>query len=60
MNMTHFMALVAYEMRKLLSFLLLHLLFSFSFALCHLLVEANATLVTKVSLSLYHVLKGDC
>jgi hypothetical protein len=58
-KMTHFMALVAHEMRELLSFLLLHLLFSFSFALCHLLVEAKATLVTEVSLSLHHVLKGD-
>ena len=59
MKMTHFMALVAHEMRELLSCFLLHLLFPFSFALCHLLVEAKDTLVTIVSLSLQHVLKGD-
>ena len=59
MKMTHFMASVAHEMRELLSCFLLHLLFSFSFALCHVLVESKATLVTIVSLSLQHVLKGD-
>ena len=48
MKMTHFMASVAHEMRDLLSCFLLHLL-----------VEAKATLVTIVSLSLQHVLKGD-
>ena len=52
MKMTHYMASVAHEMRELLMSFLLHLPFSFSFALCHLLVEAKATLVTTVSLSL--------
>ena len=32
---------------------------SVSFTLCHLLLEAKAILVTIVSLSLQHVLKGD-
>ena len=59
MKMTHFMASIAHEMRKLLTCFLLHLLFAFSFALCHLLFEAKPTLVTIVSLSLQHVLKGD-
>jgi len=58
-KMSHFMALIAHEKRELLSFLLLHLLFSFSFALCYLLLEAKATLVTIVSLSVQYVLKGD-
>ena len=59
MKMTHFMASVSHEIRELLSCFLLHLLFSFSFALCHVLVESKATLVTIVSLSLQYMLKGD-
>jgi len=58
-KMTHFMAPIAHEMRKLLSFLFLHLPILFSFALCHFLLEAKATLVTIVSLSLQYMLKGD-
>jgi hypothetical protein len=57
------MALEAHEMRELLLFLLLHLSFV-SFLLPYLafdlaLVEANATHVTKISLGLQHMLKGD-
>jgi len=51
-KMSHFMAPIAHEMRKLPLFLL-------SFALCNLLLEAKATLVTIVSLSLQYMLKGD-
>jgi len=51
-KISHFMAPIAHEMRKLPLFLL-------SFALSHLLIEAKATLVTIVSLSLQYVLKGD-
>jgi hypothetical protein len=51
-KMTHFMAPIAHEMRELFSLLL-------SFALCHLLLEAKATFVTIVSLSLQYMLKGD-
>jgi hypothetical protein len=58
MKMTHFMASVAHEMREILSCFLLHLLFSFSFTLCHLLVEAKATLVTILSLICQYMLEG--
>jgi hypothetical protein len=51
-KMSHFMAPIAHEMRKLSLFLL-------SFALCHLFFEAKATLVTIDSLSLQYMLKGD-
>ena len=71
--MSHFMALEAYEMRELLLFLLLHLSFISSLALVEAnatyviaaflidfaSLEADSTLVTKVSLSLQHMLKGD-
>jgi len=51
-KMSHFMAPIAHEMRKLPLFLL-------SFALCHLFLEAKATFVTIVSLGLQYVLKDD-
>jgi len=51
-KMSHFMVPIAHEMRKLPIFLL-------SFALCHLLLEAKATLVTIDSLSLQYMLKRD-
>ena len=57
-KMSHFMAPIAHEIRELLSFLFLHLPILFSFALCYFLLEAKATLVTIVSLSLQYV-KGD-
>ena len=50
---------VAHGMRELSLLKLLHLSLSLHFALCHLLLEAKATLVTIVSLSFQHVLKGD-
>jgi hypothetical protein len=59
MKMTPFMASVAHEMRKLLSSFLLHLLFSFSFALCHAPVESNATHITIASFVFQHMLEGD-
>jgi len=56
---SRFMAPIAYGMRKLLLMELLYLLFLLSLTLCYLLLEAKATLVTIVSLSLYYMLKGD-
>jgi len=53
------MAMIAHGMRKLLLVDLLYLLFLLSLALCHLVLEAKATLVTIVSLSLQYELKGN-
>ena len=58
-KMSRFMTPVAHGVRQLQLLLLLHLLCHFSFALCHLLLESKATLVTEVSLSLHQMLKGD-
>ena len=58
-KMSYFMTPVTHGARQLQLLLLLHLLCHFSFALCHLLLESKATLVTKVSLSLQHMLKDD-
>ena len=54
-----FMTPVAHGMRELSLLYFLNLSFSLYFTLCYLLLEAKATLVTIVSLSLQHVLKGD-
>jgi len=58
-KVSRFTALIAHGMRKLLLMELLYPLFLLSLALCHLLLEAKARLVTIVSLSLQYVLKGD-
>jgi len=58
-KVSRFMAPIAHGMRKHLLMELLYPLFLLFLNLCHLVLEAKATLVTIVSLSLQYVLKGD-